>query len=114
MLKKLLFLLLLLPLTGSAKMYPLTLPIPAVCWNSLEEAMSFHNNLGERVIGRGTIPSNKGFSGIIHLVDPLKPSWTVLHVHKNRETGNVMACVIVSGTTWEIFIPDYTEDKIEL
>ena len=114
MLKKLLFLILLLPLSGSAKMFPLTIPIPSVCWDSLEEAVSYHINLGEKVIGRGTIPSSKGFSGIVHLVNPLGPSWTILHIHKNKDTGDVMACSIVSGTVWEIFIPDYTEDKIEL
>ena len=114
MLKKLLLLLLLIPLAGSARMYPLTLPIPVVCWNSLEEAISYHDNLGEKVIGRGTIPSPKGFSGIVHLVNPVAPSWTILHVHHNKETGNVMVCSIVSGTTWEILIPDYKEDKVEL
>ena len=70
--------------------------------------------MGEKVIGRGAIPSSKGFSGIVHLVNPLVPSWTILHVHKNEDTGDVMACSIVSGTIWEIFIPDYTEDKVEL
>ena len=32
----------------------------------------------------------------------------------NKETGNVMVCSIVSGNTWEILIPDYKEDKVEL
>ena len=95
-------------------MFPLTIPIPSVCWDSLEEAISYHINLGEEVIGRGSIPNEKGFSGIIHLFGPLSPSWTILHVHKNKETGSIMACSIVSGTVWEIYIPNYKNNEVEL
>ena len=57
--KKLLVLLLLLPLAASAKMFPSEFPIKAVCWggeNSVEEAITYHQDvLGEYPIGKGWV-----------------------------------------------------------
>jgi len=59
--KKLLVLLLLLPLAASARMFPTEFPIKAVCWNDMKEAIDYHQDiLGEYPIGRGWV-SNKSF-----------------------------------------------------
>ena len=50
--KKLLWLLLLLPLASSARMFPTEFPIKAVCWNDADEAITYHQEvLGEYTIG---------------------------------------------------------------
>ena len=52
--KKLLVLLLLIPLSGSARMFPTEFPIKAVCWDNIEEAIKYHEDfLGEYPIGKG-------------------------------------------------------------
>ena len=50
--KKLLVLLLLLPIAASAKMFPTEFPVKAVCWDNVEEAIEYHQEiLGEYPIG---------------------------------------------------------------
>ena len=74
--KKFLWLLLLLPLSGSAKMFPTELPLKAVCWDNIDEAVDYHQEmLGEYPIGKGWI-SGKAFAAI--MFNPVKPSWTFL------------------------------------
>ena len=51
--KKLLILLLLLPLAASARMFPTEFPIKAVCWNDVDEAIEYHQEiLGEYPLER--------------------------------------------------------------
>jgi hypothetical protein len=54
--KILLTLLLLLPLASSARMFPTEFPVKAVCWDSAEEAVQYHQELlGEYPVGKGWI-----------------------------------------------------------
>ena len=109
--KKLLALLLLIPLAGSARMFPTEFPIKAVCWggeNSVEEAITYHEDvLGEYPIGKGWV-SDKSFGAIMY--NPVKPSWTFLSFHQHEEA--VIVCAITGGTQWEVLSPG--EDKILL
>ena len=109
--KKLLVLLLLLPLAASAKMFPSEFPIKAVCWggeNSVEEAITYHQDvLGEYPIGKGWV-SETSFGAIMY--NPVKPSWTFLIFHQHEEA--VIVCAITGGTQWEVLSPG--EDKIIL
>ena len=111
--KKLLILLLLLPLAASARMMPSELPIKAVCWDNAEEALTYHKDiLGEYPVGRGWVTNPNGPTFATVLVNPVKPSWTFLHFHQNTVSGDVIVCVITGGTMWEILTPG--EDDIEL
>jgi hypothetical protein len=109
--KKLLVLLLLLPLAASARMFPSEFPIKAVCWggeNSVEEAITYHQDvLGEYPIGKGWV-SETSFGAIMY--NPVKPSWTFLSFHQHEEA--VIVCAITGGTQWEVLSPG--EDKIIL
>ena len=111
--KKLLILLLLLPLAASARMMPSELPIKAVCWDNAEEALTYHKDiLGEYPVGRGWVTNPNGPTFASVLVNPVKPSWTFLHFHQNTVSGDVIVCAITGGTMWEILTPG--EDDIEL
>ena len=106
--RKLLVLLLLIPLTGSARMFPAEFPIKAVCWDNIEEAIEYHEDfLGEYPVGKGWV-SDTSFGAIMY--NPTKPSWTFLSFHKNEE--GVIVCAITGGTQWDILIPG--EDEIQL
>jgi hypothetical protein len=108
--KRLLFLLLLLPLAGSAKMFPTEFPVKAVCWNDMKEAIDYHQDiLGEYPIGKGWI-SDKAFAAIMY--NPTKPSWTFLSFHSS-ETG-VIVCAVVAGSQWDIINPGDEGEKLEL
>ena len=111
--KKLLILLLLLPLAASARMFTTEFPIKAVCWggeNSVEEAVQYHQEvLGEYPIGKGWI-RDKSFAAIMY--NPTKPSWTFLSFHTSKE--GVMVCAITGGSQWEIIHPGDEAEKLEL
>jgi len=108
--KKLLVLLLLIPLTGSARMFPTELPLKAVCWDNIDEAVDYHQEmLGEYPIGKGWI-SGKAFAAI--MLNPVKPSWTFLTFHSS-ESG-VIVCAITGGTQWNIINPGDKEEKLQL
>ena len=111
--KKLLVFLLLLPLVATsayARMFPTEFPIKAVCWDDIEEAVEYHQDiLGEYPIGKGWI-SDKSFAAI--MFNPVKPSWTFLSFHTN-ESGEIV-CAIVSGTQWNIINPGDESEKLEL
>ena len=111
--KKLLVLLLLLPLAASAKMFPSEFPIKAVCWggeNSVEEAITYHLDvLGEYPIGKGWV-SETSFATIMY--NPTKPSWTFLSFHKHEES--VIVCAITGLTVREIIHPGDEAEKLEL
>jgi len=108
--KKLLILLLLLPLASSAKMFPTEFPVKAVCWDDVKEAVDYHQEiLGEFSIGKGWI-SDKSFAAI--MFNPVKPSWTFLSFHSS-ETG-VIVCAVIGGTQWDIINPGDEGEKLEL
>ena len=99
--KKLLVLLLLLPLVGSARMFPTEFPIKAVCWNDISEALEYHQEfLGEYPIGKGWIDNKQGPSFGAIKYNPNKPSWTFLSFHKNED--GIVVCAVTAGTHWEI------------
>ena len=109
----LLALLLLLPLAGSARMFPTEFPIKAVCWNDVDEAITYHQEvLGEYPIGKGWIDNKKGPSFGAIMFNPDKPSWTFLSFHKNEEA--VIVCAITGGSVWEIIHLGDEGGKLEL
>jgi len=109
----LLSLLLLLPLAGSARMFPTEFEVKSVCWGgetSMEEAINYHQEvLGEYPVGKGWI-SDQSFAAI--MFNPTKPSWTLLSFHTN-ESG-VIVCAITAGTQWDIINPGDESEKLEL
>jgi len=108
--KKLLILLLLLPLSASARMFPTEFPIKAVCWDNVKEAVDYHQEmLGEYPVGKGWI-GEKSFAAIMY--NPTKPSWTFLSFH-TREEG-IIVCAITGGTQWDILSPGDEGEKLEL
>ena len=108
--KKLLVLLLLLPLAASARMFPTEFPVKAVCWDNVEEAIEYHQEiLGEYPIGKGWV-SEHAFGAIMY--NPTKPSWTFLSFHKNDE--GVIVCAITGGSVWEIIHLGEEEGKLQL
>ena len=115
--KKLLILLLLLPLAASARMFPTEFPIKAVCWNDVDEAIEYHQEiLGEYPIGKGWIDNKEGpsFGAIMH--NPNKPSWTFLSFHRSEIKGaeGVIVCAITGGSVWEIIHPGDEAEKLEI
>ena len=111
--KKLLVLLLLLPLTASAKMFAHEFPIKAVCWSgegSMEEAIKYHQEvLDEYPVGKGWV-NEPSFGAIMY--NPVKPSWTFLSFHKNEE--GVIVCAITGGSVWEIIHLGEEDGKLQL
>ena len=109
--RKLLVLLLLVPLAGSARMFPTEFPVKAVCFggeDSIDEAINYHQEvLGEYPIGKGWV-NEHAFAAIMY--NPVKPSWTFLSFHKNKDA--VVVCAITGGSQWEILTPG--EDEIQL
>jgi len=108
--KILLSLLLLLPLAGSARMFPTEFPVKAVCWDDVKEAVDYHQEmLGEYPIGKGWV-SDKSFAAIMY--NPTKPSWTFMSFHAS-ETG-VVVCAVIGGTQWDTINPGDEGEKLEL
>ncbi len=108
--KLLLVLFLSIPLVGSAKMFPTEFPVKAVCWDNIEEAIEYHQEmLGEYPIGKGWI-GEKSFGAIMY--NPTKPSWTFLSFH-TTESG-VIVCAVVAGAQWDIIHPGDEAEKLEL
>ena len=97
-------------------MFPVEIPLPAVCWDNVEEALNYHKNvLGEYPVGRGWINNPKGHTFATVLVNPTKPSWTFLHFHQNTATGKTLVCAIAGGIGWEVLTPDFGEpEKTEI
>ena len=108
--KKLLVLLLLIPLVGSARMFPTEFPIKAVCWDNVEEAVEYHQDiLGEYPVGKGWI-GEKSFAAI--MFNPTKPSWTFLSFHTSED--GIIVCAITGGTQWETIHPGDEAEKLEI
>jgi len=113
--KKLLLLLLLaIPLVGSARMFPTEFPIKAVCWDNIEEAIEYHEDiLGEYPIGKGWIDRKDEPSFAAIMFNPTKPSWTFLSFHQAGE-DSVIVCAITGGSQWDIIHPGDESEKLEL
>ena len=108
--KLIVVLLLAIPLAGSARMFPTEFPVKAVCWDSVKEAVDYHQEmLGEYPIGKGWV-SDKSFAAIMY--NPTKPSWTFLSFHSS-ETG-VVVCAVIGGTQWDTINLGDEEEKLEL
>ena len=111
--KKLLVLLLLLPLAASARMFPTQFDVKAVCWSgeeSMDEAIKYHQEvLDEYPIGKGWI-SEHAFGAIMY--NPVKPSWTFLSFHRNED--GVVVCAVTGGTFWETIHPGDEAEKLEI
>jgi hypothetical protein len=108
--KRLLVLLMLIPLSASARMFATEFEVKSVCWNDLKEAMEYHQDvLGEYPIGKGWI-SDKSFAAI--MFNPTKPSWTLLSFHSNE--NGVIVCAITGGSMWDIINPGDVGEKLEL
>ena len=115
--KLLLVLLLVIPLVGSAKMFPTEFPIKAVCWNDVDEAITYHQEvLGEYPIGKGWIDNKQGPSFGAIMLNPNKPSWTFLSFHRSEMKGaeGVIVCAITGGSMWEIIHLGEEEGKLQL
>jgi len=108
--KKLLVLLLLLPLVGSARMFPTEFSVKAVCWDDVDEAIEYHQEiLGEYPVGKGWV-SEHAFGAIMY--NPVKPSWTFLSFHTNED--GVVVCAVTAGTHWETINPGDESEKLEI
>ena len=108
--KLLLAILLILPLAVSARMFPTEFPVKAVCWDDVEEAIEYHQEiLGEYPIGKGWV-SEHAFGAIMY--NPTVPSWTFLSFHKKEDS--VVVCAITGGSQWEIIHPGDESEKLEL
>ena len=111
--KLLVALLLLMPLSGSARMFAHEFPIKAVCWSgeeSMEEAIKYHEEvLDEYPVGKGWI-NEHSFGAIMY--NPVKPSWTFLSFHKNED--GVVVCAVTAGTRWETIHPGDEAERLEI
>ena len=111
--KLLLVLLLAIPLAGSARMFPTEFPIKAVCWDDIDEAIEYHQEiLGEYPIGKGWINSKDGPSFGAIMYNPTKPSWTFVSFHKHEDA--VIVCAVTGGSQWDIIYPGDEAEKLEL
>ena len=111
----LLALLLALPLSGSARMFPTEFPIKAICWDDITEVLQYHQEvLGEYPIGKGWINSKDGPSFGAVMYNPTKPSWTFLTFHKKEGQEAVIICAITGGSMWEIINPGDELEKLQL
>jgi len=103
--RKLIALLLFLPLAASSRMFPTEVPIPAVCWDSFEEAISYHKDiLNEYPVGRGFVQNPEGYAFVSISVNNETGKWTFLHFFRYQETNQEVVCAITSGHNWENII----------
>ena len=95
--KKLLLLLLFIPLVASSRMFPTQFEVKSVCFDNADEAIKYHQDvLGEYPIGKGWV-SEHSFGAIMY--NPVNPSWTFLSFHKNE--NGIIVCAVTGGTHWE-------------
>jgi len=96
-LKKLLLLLLFIPLVASSRIFPTQFEVKSVCFDNADEAIKYHQDvLGEYPIGKGWV-SEHSFGAIMY--NPVNPSWTFLSFHKNE--NGIIVCAVTGGTHWE-------------
>jgi len=97
---------------SQARMYPTTLQLPVVCWNSLQEALTFHDETYSEVPILKLFPTEDQDSHGVLLVNPVQPSWTFLYFRTTEAETNAV-CSIASGKEWVIRKPT-AQEKIEL
>ena len=108
--RRLFLLLLLLPLAGSARMFPTQFEVKAVCFDNAAEAVEYHQDvLGEYPIGKGWV-SEHSFGAIMY--NPVKPSWTFLSFYKNED--GIVVCAVTGGTHGETIGLGDEGEKLEL
>ena len=104
----------LIPLSGSAKMFPTEFEIKAVCWDNAEDAIQYHQEvLGEYPIGKGWINNKNGPTFAAIMFNPVKPSWTFLNFHQSAE-DKVVVCAITGGSMWDVINPGDEGERLEL
>ena len=109
--KKLLLMLLFLPLFASAEMKVVDVPVKVVCWDSLTEALDYHaGKFGELPI----VKLYAGDGGGILLVKPDKTKWTFLAFKLDKPNNRTIVCAFFEGSTWDVINVPETRDKIEL
>ena len=98
---------------ADARMFATEFPVKAVCWDNVEEALQYHQEiLGEYPVGKGWIDSKDGPSFGAIMYNPTKPSWTFLSFHKKEEA--VIICAITGGSVWDIIHPGDEAEKLEI
>ena len=103
--RRLILLLLFVPLVASSRMFPTEVPIPVVCWDSFEEAISYHKDiLNEYPVGRGFVQNPEGYAFVSISVNNETGKWTFLHFFRYHETNQEVVCAITSGHNWENII----------
>ena len=108
--KKLLVLLLLLPLPVSAEMRVVEVPTKVVCWDSLTEALDYHAaKFGEYPIVK--LYSGEDGGGIL-LVKPDKTKWTFLAFKQDKPNNRTIVCAFFEGSAWGVV--NVPQNKIEL
>jgi len=109
-LKKILAALMLFAVTASAEMKVVDVPVKAVCWNSLTEALDYH-------AGKfGELPLIKLYSsddgGGILVVKPDKTRWTFLAFKLDKPNNRTIVCAFFKGSAWDTV--NMPQKKIEL
>ena len=112
--KLLLALLLVIPLVGSARMFPTEFPVKAVCWDDITEVLRYHQEmLGEYPIGKGWIDSKDGPSFGAVMYNPTKPSWSFLTFHK-KEGQEAVISALLQVEACGIINPGDESEKLEI
>tara|TARA_Y100000588_G_scaffold60133_1_gene59068 strand:- start:280 stop:627 length:348 start_codon:yes stop_codon:yes gene_type:complete len=84
-----------------ARMYPTTMRLPAVCWNTLTEALSFHAATYQELPILNLQPLDNQDSHAMLLVNAKTPSWTFLYFRQNDDKTKTV-CSLASGKEWDI------------
>ena len=96
----------------SAGIKALEIPVNAICWDSIEEAVEYHAKI------LGEFPILKLYSedenGGALLVKPDNTKWTFLAHKTNPVTNQTVACAFFKGSNWDVIMPPKPEEKIEL
>lgn len=108
--KKILMLLLFIPLFSSAEMRVVEVPTKVVCWDSLTEALDYHaGKFGEYPIVK--LYSGEDGGGIL-LVKPDKTKWTFLAFKQDKPNNRTIVCAFFEGSAWGVV--NVPQNKIEL
>jgi len=108
--KKLILLLLFIPIIVLAEMKVVDVPVKVVCWDSLTEALDYH-------AGKfGELPLIKLYSsddgGGILVVRPDKTRWTLLAFKLDKPNNRTIVCAFFEGSAWDtVNVP---QEKIEI
>ena len=110
--KKLLLIFLFWIVPVSAEMKVVDIPVKAICWDSLTEALDYHaGKFGEYPIVK--LYSGEDGGGIL-LVKPDKTKWTFLAFKKDRPNNRTIVCAFFEGSGWNVVKVPEPQDKIEL